>query len=202
MASSLSVSCVKELTTEGRNLLGLASLMIKNECQHTVSNVFFNWWFKRPEYDIEEQECIIVSIDDIQKWIVNTLFGKIIRHKVIPKAALESMYQKGIKPKKQPTDNVIIFIVAINDALTIATYIPTRLNHIANHLITHEHIMNEFEYGKLYQYTVECVSPFRQMDIERENVFQLLRENGIISQQEDDTDSDVEMPNLNDLSIE
>ena len=178
----------KTITTFSRGLIGYAGTMIGNGCNFAFQSLSLE--------DVTSDQK-----SQINDFMLNETFKKILRYKKLPPQAIENMKKKGIEPKKQPVEIILFIVIATNDDLIVNTFIPSEYNSMSSHFVPHDFdAVHEFDYGKLYQYTVECEIPFKHVDEVRREIYEQLHEQGFIQDEESD-DEDM-LPNLNDIELE
>lgn len=159
--------------------------------------------FSINSYDISYQtndETIYMNNDEMIDFLQN-LFNEKIKYKQLPEKALENMRKKGIKPKKQPIEMLLVFITCTKNDVYYYVSIPDNL------YINIDSLMNGLKYKKVNStkntYTreqlygsVKCEFPLKYKDTIQQSFFTKFREIGLY--QDDDSDDEMEF-NLNDL---
>jgi hypothetical protein len=105
----------KAFKTAVQNVKNLASSMIKEDCTFCcqIADV----------QTLHKEETIFPSNTLVDEWL-HTLFTKELKPKPIPEKALKAMAAKGNKPKKQPSDIMMVVIMGSETHVHLAVAIP------------------------------------------------------------------------------
>jgi hypothetical protein len=87
-----------------------------------------------PEAESGDKLTIYCNKEQIDKWL-NTLFNEELKTKPLNPMALEQMAKKGIQPKKQPREILLIIIVPSNKKVHIGISVPEGMNIEINKFI-------------------------------------------------------------------
>ena len=105
----------KSLKSIPQDFKSTCNQMITNGCTfscqcHTIST-------------IKDDETIFPNSDDVSKWMENFMEVELKPKPLNPKA-LEEMAKKGIQPKKQVTDIILVCIIPSNTHVHVSVSIP------------------------------------------------------------------------------
>lgn len=159
--------------------------------------------FSINSYDISYQtndETIYMNDDEMIEFLQN-LFNEKINYKQLPEKAIENMRKKGIEPKKQPIEMLLIFITCTKNDVYYYVSIPDNLYVDINKLMEDldyqivESTKDTFPRQQFYG-SVKCEFPLKYKDTVQQSFFTKFREIGLY--QDDDSDDEMEF-NLNDL---
>jgi hypothetical protein len=106
----------KSLKAISQDFKATANQMITNCCtfsiqSHTVSAT-------------KDDETIFPNAEDLSNWMKNFMEVE-LKPKPLNQKALEEMAKKGIQPKKQITDIILVCIIPSNTHIHVAVYVPS-----------------------------------------------------------------------------
>ncbi len=135
----------KSLKAISQDFKATANQMITNCCtfsiqSHTISST-------------KDDETIFPNSDDLSNWMKNFMEVE-LKPKPLNAKALEEMAKKGIQPKKQITDIILVCIIPSNTHIHVGVSVPSSFempvkNFVSNALSTYdgvEYIENQ-NYG-------------------------------------------------------
>ena len=106
----------KSLKSIPQDFKATCNQMITNGCQFSCQCVTIS--------TIKDDETIFPNSDDVSKWMKNFMETE-LKPKPLNQKALEEMAKKGIQPKKQITDIILVCIVPSNTHIHVGVSVPT-----------------------------------------------------------------------------
>ena len=108
----------KSLKSIPQDFKSTCNQMITNGCAfscqcHTIST-------------IKDDETIFPNADDVSTWMKNFMEVE-LKPKPLNQKALEEMAKKGIQPKKQVTDIILVCIIPSNTHIHVSVSVPSTL---------------------------------------------------------------------------
>lgn len=177
--------------TVGQKFTEYSNTMIKNGNSFSVEC-----------YDIaitENDETIYMDSVGINEYI-HQLFNQKFKFKQLPERALENMRKKGIEPKKQPIELLLIFITIDKNNIYFGVSIPHTMDISIDRLMegltyTQEEHSEGFQTTQLYG-SILCEFPLKDRDVLKTNFFNKIKSFGLYQEEEEDDEMEF---NLNDL---
>lgn len=167
----------------------LINIMIKNENIFCIFNTDINY--------NENLTIYTPSNEELYNYLT-TIYTSNFKYKELPFAALENMKKKGIQPKKQASELILIFITGSNTHVHYSLSIPKNLNININEFMYNLSfdIINDNDKSIVIYGSKECDTPFKEKDNVQQYFIKKLSENGFYN--EDDSDDD-ELNDFNDI---
>lgn len=192
MSSSIPRKVLVGATTQAT---GGVSQMIKNG--QTFSCQTFDLSFT------EGEDFKMPSVNDAKQFLTD-LFEVSFKSKPLNEKALAAMKAKGLSPKKQPKDLVLVMITASSEAVHLMIWLPDEFRDKHDLLKMTEMTCQGFDglemkmvdAGQMMSVDYPCETPFKTMDDFQRQAFTMLKTFGIYQDEEED---DEEMMTLNDL---
>lgn len=116
---SFNIIFSKSLKTIPKDFKATANQMISNSCDFSCQCVTISF--------TREDEIIYPSSDNVSEWMKNFMEVE-LKPKPLNAKALEEMAKKGIKPRKQITDIILVCITPSNTHIHIGVSIPSNMN--------------------------------------------------------------------------
>lgn len=183
-------SFTKVFKTTTQKFKEYCNIMIKNDSPFSVYNT---------EISTNQNDELIYPTNDELTEYLSTVYQKDFKVKQLPEKALENMRKKGITPKKQPAELILIFISANTTNVHYSISIPHSFN---DKIDDYERFMGDLSFTKvdgdttvLYGNKV-CEFPIKEKDAVQSMFFESLKEFGIY--EDDESDDEMEF-NLNDI---
>lgn len=137
---------------------------------------------------------------DVDDWMLQ-LFSKNLKPKNIPEKALAAMKSRGVEPKKDPSETILIaVVVGSNTHVHVGVSIPKSFDINLDEFV--KSFMNDKKYETVVGDTYLILKndteyPFKEKDNVQRNIFDKLKKCGLYSA-DLESDDEVEL-NLNDL---
>lgn len=153
-----------------------------------------------PEAEPGDKLTIYCTKEQMENWL-NTLFNEELKTKPLNPMALEQMAKKGIQPKKQPREIMLIIIVPSNKRVHIGVSVPEGMNINIDEFIKNSfqnNVINvsgdgfEMKYNvnkiddKLVYIDYETDSEVKEIDNALAMFFKQLKKDGIYVDEESD----------------
>jgi hypothetical protein len=133
---SFSTDFSKSLKALPQDFKATANQMIANSCAFSCQCLTIS--------TIKDDETIFPNSDDLANWMKNFMEVE-LKPKPLNAKALEEMAKKGIQPKKQITDIILVCIVPSNTHIHVGVSVP----------VSSEMDVTEFTKGGLSKYESE-----------------------------------------------
>ena len=189
------MSFKKAFNTAIQNSKAMASKAIKDNMQFSCQNVNIS--------TTNGDDTIYPNVEDAKLWMKD-MFVKEFKPKVLPEKALKMMIEKGIEIAKQPTEVLLIVLVASSDThVHVGVSIPPTLKSTVGIEEFTSSIMQDTQYEKtilndtciILEYP--HISPLKEKDNRQQLIFEELKKRGIFVK--DETNDDETCFNLNDI---
>ena len=178
----------KVTKTVGQKFTEYTNTMIKNGNQFSIEC-----------YDIsitENEETVYMDSVGINEYL-HQLFNQTLKYKQLPERALENMRKKGIEPKKQPIELLLIFITIDKNNIYFGVSVPDTMDINVDSLMEGLEYTQEEGYKTTQLYgSMDCEFPLKDRDVVKTNFFNKIKSFGLYQEEEEDDEMEF---NLNDL---
>lgn len=197
MASENAIN--KLMTTTSLKYYEYVNIMIKNGLPFAIET-----------YDISinnNDESIFPTMEKIVMYL-HKLFNEVLKYRKLPQKALDNMKAKGITPKKQAIEQLLVFITFDANNVYYAISIPKKLSNITsneginklmetfnNYAIETDNVNTEFETIQIYGKVVDEF-PLKHRDVIKQHFINKMSEFGLYTAEDSDDDGEY---NLNDF---
>jgi hypothetical protein len=121
--------------------------------------------------------------DIIMNWLHN-LYQIELKYKPLPEIALKNMIAKGIQPKKQPIENILITITNNNRFVFVGISIPKEYEHFIDKFV--DVLPNYYTLDNCFYSIYEDEFPLKERDNISRIYFNLLKELNLYKEDNDD----------------
>lgn len=178
---SFSTDFSKSFKAISQDFKATANQMISNNCpfsiqSHTMSTT-------------QNDEIIFPNSDDLSNWMKNFMEVE-LKPKPLNAKALEEMAKKGIQPKKQITDIILVCIIPSNTHIHVGVSIPITSdmfvkNFVSNSLCSYDKV--EYTENGNYGYATIChPDSLKERDSVMRHFFTELKKRNIYIEEEED----------------
>lgn len=163
----------KLLKNASQKVKEFANMMIKNGNEFTCMIC-----------DLTLPDGSYLDNDIIKKWLENLYINE-LKYKELPAKALENMRKKGIEPKKQPIENILIVITSNIDSIYVGISVPDKYKHFEDiffkdlpvyYGITENAVISIFN----------SESPLKERDNVLQNMFNNIKKCGLYLEEDED----------------
>jgi hypothetical protein len=174
----------KSLKTISQEFKATANQMISNGCNFSCQCLNIS--------SIKDDETIYPDANDLSEWIIKFMEIE-LRPKPLNPRALVEMQKRGIKPKKQINDILLVCIIPSNTQIHIGVSIPKDMNididdfiQSAIKMYNHTNINIKVEYNNFGYSNILHDDPFKERDNVLRCFFNELKNRNIYIDEDED----------------
>jgi len=162
-------------------VLKTASLKVKEFANTMISN---GNDFSCMIVDLSLPDGSYLDNDTIKNWLVK-LYTSDLKYKQLPERALENMKKKGLTPKKQPIENILITITSNDTCVFVGVSIPEKYYDHKNIIVSSLPYYDDIDKAFLIS-VFDHNEPLKYRDVILQNMFNSIKQCGLYKEEDEE----------------